>query len=120
MVENKGKKRYRKIQKRKSKSYKFSDKVHPIKGILSFAFAIFAIVSFFLTSYLSYTAKGNAGIFIGLVGVTALLFCVAGVVLALMALRQKDIHYRFPVAGGILCAVMLIGYAMMYTLGAIV
>jgi len=73
-----------------------------------------------MTSYLSYTNKGNAGIFVGVIGVMALLFCIAGVVLALMAMRQKDIHYRFPVIGGILCAVMLIGYTMMYTLGAIV
>ena len=120
MVDKKGKKRYRKIQNRKSKSYKFSDKIHPIKGILSFAFSVFGIATFLITSYSSYAAKGNAGLLVGLFGVMALLFCVAGVVLSLMAMRQKDIHYRFPVIGGILCAVMLIGYMMMYTLGAIV
>ncbi len=120
MVEKKGRERYRRMQKRKSKSYKFSDKVHPIKGILSFVFAAFGIITFITTSYLSYTTKGNAGLLVGLVGVMALLFCVAGVILALMAMRQKDIHYRFPIIGGILCAIMLIGYIMMYTLGAIV
>ncbi len=120
MVDKKGKKRYRKMQNRKSKNYKFSDKIHPIKGVLSFAFAVFGIAIFLITSYFSYAAKGNAGLFVGLFGVLALLFCAAGVVLSLMAMRQKDIHYRFPVIGGILCAVMLIGYMMMYTLGAIV
>lgn len=119
MAEKKGKERYRRTQKRKHKNFKFSDKVHPKKGILSFVFGILGMLTLFITSYLSFRAKGNAGMIIGLAGFIAFMLSIAGVVLAILALRQKDIHYRFPVMGGILCGMLLLGYFVMYTLGAI-
>lgn len=110
---------YRRIQRQKAKSVKFTDKVHPIKGILSFSFAILGIVTFLVLSYLSYKSKGNAGILVGLIGVVALFLSVAGVILSVLSMRQKDIHYRFPIMGGILSSLLLIGYIIMYTFGAI-
>lgn len=119
MDEKKGRKRYRRIRSRQGKNYKFSDKIHPLKGILAFLFALFGILTFLATSYLSCQSKGNLGVMAGLFGVIALLLSIAGVILSILALRQKEIHYRFPVIGGILCAVLLIGYIAMYALGAI-
>lgn len=119
MFDRNRRKRYRRVQKHKTKSFKFTDKVHPVKGILSFCFAVLGIITFLILSYVSYKAKGNASLYIGLFGVIALLFSVAGVVLSIMSMRQKDIHYRFPIIGGVLCSALLIGYILMYTLGAI-
>ncbi|MFA9463349.1 MAG: DUF6142 family protein [Velocimicrobium sp.] len=120
MFKKRGKQRNRRIQNRKRKGYKFSDKVHPIKGILSFAFAVISIIIFIITSYIAYKSKGNAGILVGLAGVIALLLTISGVILSIVALREKEIHYQFPICGGILCAFLLIGYMIMYTLGAII
>lgn len=113
----KGKERYRKMQRRKRKNFKFSDKVHPIEGILSFAFGVTALLILIITSFVSFYAKGNAGIGIGLAGTAALVLSLLGVILALIAVRKKEIHFRFPVLGGVLSAILLFGYIMMYALG---
>lgn len=120
MYKKKGKERYRRMQRRKQKNYKFSDKVHPVEGIVSFALSVSALLILIITSFISFRAKGNAGIGIGLAGVLALIFCAIGVTLSFLAMRKKEIHYRFPVLGGLLSSLLLFGYILMYALGAIV
>lgn len=112
------KKQNQRIKNRKRNSVKFSDKVHPAKGILSFTFGMLAASIFIVTSFLSYRAKGNAGAGIGFFGILAFVFSIAGVVLSILALRGKDIHYRYPVLGGLLCGVLVLGYFIMYIMGA--
>ncbi|MDK2808611.1 MAG: hypothetical protein PWP24_1348 [Clostridiales bacterium] len=119
MYEKNAKKRYRAIRKKKGRQVKFSDRVHPIKGILSFVFAITGVLILLITAYLSYRSKGNASIWIGLFGTIAFLLTGVGVILSILSLRQKEIHYRFPVLGGVLCALLFISYLSMYLLGAI-
>lgn len=114
----KSKKQYRKIQKKKRRNYKFSDKTHPVFGLLSFGFGLAAFLIIIITSFLSFRAKGEGGILIGLLGFGAMLLSVSGVVLSIIALRGKEIHYRFPVMGGVLCGCLTLFYFVLYILGA--
>lgn len=117
--DEKSKKQYRKMQKRKRKNFKFSDKTHPVPGLLSFFFGIAALVSIAVSSIISFRAQGNAGILIGFLGFLSMLLSIAGIILSIIALRRKDIHYRFPVAGGILCGFLTLFYIILYVIGCI-
>lgn len=117
--DEKSKKQYRKMQKRKRKNYKFSDKTHPVPGLLSFCFGMAALVSIAVSSIISFRAQGNGGIFIGFLGFVSMILSIAGVVLSIISLKKKDIHYRFPVMGGVLCGFLTLFYIILYVIGCV-
>lgn len=122
LKEKEYKKRKRLEHKRKKhekKKFKFTDKTHPIKGIISFLCGLAALTVMIALCILTGNTNGKGSVFIGLAGFLAMLLAAAGVVLALMAIRQKEIHYRFPAAGGILSGILLFSYLALYILGTV-
>lgn len=107
----------RKVKKARSGKYKFSVRTHPIQGIISFGFGIVSLFAFIILCVLSGNAKGTSGLMAGVVGVLSMLISIVGFVLAMIALRKRDIHYRFPVIGGILNGILMIVYLTLYVSG---
>ncbi len=107
------------VRKARSSKYKFSVKNHPIEGILSFAAGIISFIVLLISCYFAWQNRGTSGLIIGLFGVMAFFMSVAGLTLAFMALRKKDIHLRFPVLGGVLNGVLTIVYLVIYVMGTL-
>lgn len=110
----------RKVEKARSGKYKFSDKKHPVQGIVSFAIGMAAFLMVFFGIFLSERAKGQGGAVVGLLGIAALISSAVGLCLALSSLKKKEIHYRFPAMGGLLNGVLLLFLLLLYVMGAAV
>ena len=82
--------------RRKRRSYKFTEKTHSKKAIVSFSLAVVTLVTYFVFVYLSYQAAGQLSAYFGAFGVLAMLVAVVAVVLAISTLREDDSFTLFP------------------------
>lgn len=97
-------------------NYKFTNKSHPLKGIMSTVLGLIALVSFFFAIYLSYldgmdsVNDGMARMQYGLAAVLAFFMALAGEITGLIANTEKDRYRFFPVLGLLLnSAALFIG-----------
>lgn len=109
----------RKVKKARSGKYKFSVRTHPIQGIISFALGVISLLIFIILCVISGNTKGTSGLTIGAIGVLAMFTSILGFILAMIAVRKRDIRYCFPIAGGILNGVLTIVYFGLYVSGMI-
>lgn len=109
----------KKVKKARSGKYKFSVRSHPKQGIISFSLGIVAVIAFLSVCIVSGNSKGTSGILVGAVGVLAFAVSIVGFIFAVLALRKKEIHYRFPVAGIILNSILAMVLLITYIAGII-
>lgn len=102
---------------KKRNNYKFSDKIHSKKGILSFLIGIVSLIIFIVTTYISSKSGGNGSLYLGLLGIVAMIMTIYGFTIALKALKEKEILYLFPIIGITLNAILLIFYLILYVIG---
>lgn len=110
----------RKARKARSGKYKFSDKRHPVSGIVSFVMGIAAFFLALTGIILSEKAKGQGTLMVGVLGTVSMAVSAIGFVLGFSAFKQKEIHYRFPVMGGVMNGALLVFLLFLYILGATV
>ena len=85
-----------------SKRYKFTNKKHPEKGIMSTILGIISLVSVWMAIYQTFLAKGEASTNMGVVGLMITIFSAAGVVLGYISKKEIDKFMFFPYLGMIL------------------
>jgi hypothetical protein len=108
----------RRARRERNRKYKFSDKTHPVGGIVSFVLGWISLGIVILSVVISEQAQGKAEMAVGLLGILAMLVSLVGFFLAISVVRKKEIHYRFPVIGGVLNGVLAVFLLGLYILGA--
>ena len=90
---------------------------HARKGIYSciYAAAVFALL--FLMILISYVAKGEVGILIGLVGLGTVALSVSGLTLGIKGLKERDKNYITCKIGVACNLAILIGFAGIFIRG---
>lgn len=104
---------------KKRESIQFSGRRHTALGILSAVVGIITFAGFIVTCFVSGIYGGESGFLIGLIGFLLFALALLGFVLSYKALKQRDIFYRFPMAGLITNGLMLIIFMVIYILGII-
>lgn len=99
------------------KSFKFTDKKNPITGIISTLIAAIIMIVMVVVCYQSSLSAGNGGLWLGIVGMLALLASLGGIVLALLCLREKEVYYTFGIAGILLNGLLFITFFVIYIVG---
>lgn len=82
--------------RRRRRSYKFTEKTHSKKAIVSFVLAAVTLVTYFVFVYLSYQAAGQLSAYFGAFGVLAMLIAVVALVLSITTLKEEDSFTLFP------------------------
>ena len=90
-----------------SRRYKFTNKKHPEKGVMSTILGIISLVSVGVAVYETFLAKGKAATNMGVVGVMITLFSVIGVVLGYISKKEHDKYMLFPYLGILLNVIAL-------------
>ena len=93
----------------KKKSYKFTNKGHSQKAIMSTVFGALSCISLIVLVYLSYLNKGDAPFKYGVAGILALIYSVVGMILAILAVQEKDKFLLFGWIGVELNALAILG-----------
>jgi len=98
--------------RRRRRSYKFTEKTHSKRAMVSFGLGVVTCVTYFVFVFLSYRAAGQLSAYYGAFGVLAMLVAVVAVGLAITTLKEEDSFVLFPrMALGVsaLSAVLWIG-----------
>lgn len=78
----------------KKKGYKFTNKSHSEKAVMSTVFGVLSGVSLLAVIYLTYLKGGNAPVNYGIAGILILIFAIIGIVLGVLAAQEKE-RFRF-------------------------
>jgi len=79
-----------------SKRYKFTDKKLSRGGIVSSLFAVISATLFIIGVYISYKARGNGGLNVGLLGLGAFIISMIGFIVGARSFKKDDIFLGFP------------------------
>ena len=82
--------------RRKRRSYKFTEKTHSKKAIVSFGMAAVSLVTYWVFVYLSYQAAGQLSTYFGAFGVLAMLVAIVSLGLSITTLKEEDSFTLFP------------------------
>ncbi len=99
--------------------YIFTDKKNPKWGIMSTILGLVAGASICLAIHRTYLNKGEALMQYGAVVLLALVYAVAGLVLGIRSLMEKDIFRIFPVIGIFLNVLTVIASGIILYLGVV-
>jgi len=103
--------------KRKKDSFKFSGRSHSVKGIISVVLAVLSLLSIISSSIISAISHGNGGIFLGVIGIAALIISLIGFILGIKGSLEKEIYYTAPVIGMIINGLLFLFYFVLYVVG---
>ena len=103
--------------RRKRRSYKFTEKTHSKRAIISFGLASVTLVTYFVFVYLAYKAAGQLSAYFGAFGLLAMLVAIVSVVLAITTLKEEDSFALFPRMALITSAVSVLLWVGNYVQG---
>ncbi len=101
------------------KKIQFTDKSHPVQGIVASLVGFGAVALLVVLFWLSSRAKGNSGLFVGGLGMLDLAVSVAGFILAIRCYKKEDIYMLTPTLGAVINGVMIICCMLLYVMGAV-
>lgn len=90
------------------KGYKFTNKKHSAKAVMSTVFGVLSDVSLGVLVYLSYLCGGQVPVNYGIAVILALLFAITGCLLGVLAWQEREMFKIFAVIGLVLNGVALL------------
>ncbi len=100
------------------KNYKFTNKRHTQKSIMSTVFGVISLVSLVVVVYLAYAAGGVAPVNYGITGVLVTVFAIVGIILAVLSLNDKTAYGFFGWLGVLFNGLSLAGVSLVLYIGA--
>jgi len=100
------------------RNYKFTNKKHSEKAVMSTVFGALSVSSLAVVLYLSYSKAGEAPVNYGFSGILILIFAIVGMVLGVLALREKERFLFFGRLGCVLNGLALVGVSGILYAGA--
>ncbi len=98
---------------------KFTGKRNPPEGVTSIAIGVITVVIFLALSIVSAVNDGKGAMWIGIVGCVAAVGNMYALYLAVKALRMEDVYHALSKGAVAVNACMVIGYVVMYMVGAL-
>ncbi len=92
----------------KKTMYSFEEKVHPTDGIVSVIMGSISLVLLIAAVYSSYYMRGDAGIYAGALGLSGILFALVGFIIGVKSFSGKNIKYKYPKIGSIMCGIIFV------------
>lgn len=97
--------------------YSFEEKKHSGKGKVSTALGVVSLVILIALTAVSLYFKGQAGMYLGAIGLPAVLFSFIGLIVGLMSFREDNILYFFCKLGSILNGCVFAVWAFIILIG---
>ena len=91
------------------RNIQFTDKTHPMMGILSLIIGIAALGVLITLFFISSSVRGNS----------VMIASIAGFILAVRCYKKEDIYMTIPAIASVLNGVLIIACLMLYVLGSV-
>ncbi|MFI3201392.1 MAG: DUF6142 family protein [Eubacteriales bacterium] len=98
-------------------NYIFTNKVHPIQGVMSVILACIAIASIVMAIYITFSHRGEALNSSSVAVLFAMIIAIVGFVLAIIAQKKTDIFRLTAYLGVFLNGLALVGVGMIIYAG---
>lgn len=105
---------------RRKSNYRFTEKKHSKRGMLSCALAAASIFALLYVFYNSFTKQGNGSVYLGSVGILALAVAIAAFVQAIKSLKEEDTFRGIPIFSVILSFLTMGAWFAVYIAGFLV
>ena len=105
---------------RRYKSYKFTNKKHSQGGIRSSIAGVLSLVCTMLSVFCAYTAKGNGGTYLALLGVIAIVASVYGAFVGNQSFKEEECYYLFSRIGTSVNLILVIFWIAVAGMGALI
>ena len=102
---------------RRKFKYAFARKKETEGGKMSLIYGGLSLGLFLLASFLSFSQGGNAGRWIGSLGIMAIAFSGVGFWTGFKSFKEKDKSYRFSALGSIANGIFLVGWLALFLNG---
>lgn len=102
---------------KKRYKYSFTRKRETDGGFASMIFAAISLFLFLLSAVLSFIWQGNAGTWVGVLGLMAALFAAAGFWTGVHSFQERDRNYRFSALGAMANGVFFVGWLALFLIG---
>lgn len=99
------------------RNYKFTNKKHPWQAVASTILGMVSLISMGAVIYLSFLEDGGTRPGYGLTGLLSVCFTVAGTILGLISLREKDCFHALGWLGTLVNLLVLLGTGFLFSLG---
>lgn len=96
---------------------RFQSKKRSKEGVTGFVLSLIAAVGFMILCIVSAVAKGEAGEFVGAIGLGIMFLCVGSFSLSLKGLKERDVFTRLPFAGLLISGALFVVLFCLYILG---
>ena len=103
--------------RRRRNRYKFTEKVHSKKGILSMCIAIALILEFILFIYLAFANAGNFSAYYGSAGVLSIILTIVAFIIAVQSMYEEDSFKLFPGLGCFFSVIAFLIWTGTYIMG---
>lgn len=103
---------------KKKKSYRFTDKRHSDRAVMGVVLGVVSLVSLGGVVLMSYLRAGDVGARCGVAAFLAAVYSVAGLVLGLKTVQEKNYYRLVPVLAILLNSAALLGVALILYMGA--
>lgn len=100
------------------KGYKFTNKKHSEKSVMSTVFGGLSIVSMLVLIYLSYLRGGVVPVNYGIAMMLVLLFGIVGIVLGVLAMQEREKFRLFAIIGLALNGITLLSVSAVLYAGS--
>lgn len=101
------------------KKIQFTDKTHPVSGIVSVIIGVAALAGLVTLCLLSGSAKGNSGMVVGVFGLMVLIAGVIGFILAAKCYKKDEIYMATPAIGTVVNGLLILICVLLYVIGAV-
>lgn len=102
---------------RRYRSYKFTDKHHSKGGVRSSIVGAIALGCTLIDIYSAYVLNGDAGRYVALFGMAAILCCCYGVFVGSRSFKEEECYYLFSRLGTIVNMLLLIFWIAVFGMG---
>lgn len=97
--------------------YSFTRKRETDGGFASMIFAGISLFLFLLSAVLSFIWQGDAGTWVGVLGLMAAMFAAAGFWIGIRSFKERDRNYRFSALGAMANGVFFVGWLALFLIG---
>ncbi|MDO4345439.1 MAG: DUF6142 family protein [Eubacteriales bacterium] len=101
----------------KKMMYSFAEKKDSANGIVSTIMGTISLIFFLAMVYASYYMRGEAGLYAGAFGLCGAVFAAVGFVVGILSFSEKNIRYKYPKLGSVMCGVMFVVWLSMFLIG---
>lgn len=101
------------------KKIQFTDKVHPVSGIMSVIIGVLSLAALVTLCLISSSEKGNAGFLFGVYGLLVLVAGVIGFIMAAKCYKREEIYMATPAVGTVLNVLIILICILIYVLGVV-